>query len=131
MTTGRVVVDASVIVDAITVGSSPVIDRLARARELHAGQHLLAEVASALRTGERAHGWSVGPGSLTLARALPVRLHPITPHLDRVWELRHDLSPYDAWYVAIAEVLNSPLLTLDRRIAGAPGLRCEVVGVGG
>lgn len=44
----------------------------------------------------------------------------------RVWELRSNLSAYDASYVAVAELADVPLITLDRRIGRAPGLRCEV-----
>jgi predicted nucleic acid-binding protein len=44
----------------------------------------------------------------------------------RVWELRSNLSGYDASYVAVAELADAPLITLDRRIGRAPGLRCEV-----
>ncbi|WP_367180756.1 PIN domain-containing protein [uncultured Gordonia sp.] len=43
-----------------------------------------------------------------------------------MWELRSNLSGYDASYVAVAELANAPLITLDRRIGRAPGLRCEV-----
>ncbi len=44
----------------------------------------------------------------------------------RSWELRHNLSIYDATYVALAEAIRVKLVTLDRRIAGAPGLRCPI-----
>ena len=44
----------------------------------------------------------------------------------RVWELRTNLSSYDASYVAVAELSNTPLVTLDRRISRAPNLRCTV-----
>lgn len=44
----------------------------------------------------------------------------------RVWELRHNLTPYDASYVALAETLDVTLLTADGRLARAPSLRCEV-----
>lgn len=50
-----------------------------------------------------------------------------TPFLSRIWELRHNLTPYDAAYVALAEVMEAPLLTADARLARAPGLACEVV----
>jgi predicted nucleic acid-binding protein len=46
---------------------------------------------------------------------------------DRAWELRANLSIYDACYVATAELCRCPLVTLDRRLARAPGLRCDVV----
>lgn len=44
----------------------------------------------------------------------------------RVWELRRNLSSYDASYVALAEQIGAPLVTLDRRISRAPGLRCTI-----
>ncbi|WP_026116866.1 type II toxin-antitoxin system VapC family toxin [Nocardiopsis valliformis] len=45
---------------------------------------------------------------------------------DRVWELRNNLTAYDAAYVAVAEALDCALVTGDARLAAAPGLRCEV-----
>ena len=59
------------------------------------------------------------------ARALQVELHPFAPFASRVWELRFNLTAYDAWYVAIAEVMGCPLATLDLRMARASGTRCE------
>ena len=46
--------------------------------------------------------------------------------LGRVWELRENLSAYDATYVALAEALESPLVTADGRLARAPGPRCTI-----
>ena len=46
--------------------------------------------------------------------------------LDRIWELKDNLSAYDAAYVALAETLNAPLVTTDARLARAPGIRAEV-----
>ena len=59
--------------------------------------------------------------------AVEIELRPFAPSAQRVWELRHNLTCYDAWYVALAESLDCPLLTLDRRIARVNGLNCEVL----
>jgi predicted nucleic acid-binding protein len=57
---------------------------------------------------------------------LVVELMPTRLLLERMWELRDNLSGYDAAYVAAAEHLEAPLVTTDKRLAAAPGLRCEV-----
>ena len=51
---------------------------------------------------------------------------PIVGLLERIWELRENLSGYDATYVAVAETLDAPLLTADARLARAPGPRCPI-----
>jgi predicted nucleic acid-binding protein len=56
----------------------------------------------------------------------PITVFPTTPLLHRVWELRQNLTAYDGCYVALAEGVDSPLVTADRRLANAPGLRCTV-----
>ncbi len=55
---------------------------------------------------------------------LRVELFPYEPHAQRVWKLRDNLTACDAWYVALAEVLGVPIVTLDRRVAGAAGPQC-------
>ncbi len=57
---------------------------------------------------------------------LVVELWPYEALAERAWELRNTLSSYDAAYVALAEVLDAPLVTLDRRIARAPGIECAI-----
>jgi predicted nucleic acid-binding protein len=57
---------------------------------------------------------------------LPLRRAPHRPLLARCWELRENLTIYDAAYVALAEVLDVVLLTADARLAKAPGPRCEI-----
>lgn len=57
---------------------------------------------------------------------MPLRRSPHDLLHDRAWELRENLSFSDALYVALAERLGMPLVTLDRRLAGAPDLRCSV-----
>jgi predicted nucleic acid-binding protein len=58
---------------------------------------------------------------------LDIELWPFAPFAKRVWELRGAVTAYDAWYVALAEALQLPLATLDRRLAAANGPRCEFV----
>jgi len=56
---------------------------------------------------------------------MPIDLFSYRPFADRVWELRGSVSSYDAWYVALAEGFDAGLITLDRRLAAAPGPSCE------
>ena len=56
---------------------------------------------------------------------LEMELFPFLPFAGRVWALRDNLTCYDAWYVAVAEALDCPLLTLDRRLCRATGPRCK------
>ena len=53
-----------------------------------------------------------------------------TSHLNRIWELRNNITPHDASYVALAEELGIPLITADRRLAAAAAQYCEIVLVG-
>jgi predicted nucleic acid-binding protein len=56
-----------------------------------------------------------------------VRRYRHTRLLDRIWELRHNVTVRDGVYVALAEALDCPLVTTDLRLARAPGLRIEVL----
>ena len=56
-----------------------------------------------------------------------IELLPFAPFADRVWELRRQMSGYDAWNVAVAEAFGLPLATLDRRLCRAPGVTCRFV----
>ncbi len=58
--------------------------------------------------------------------ALPIRRYPAVPLLGRVYELRANVTAYDAIYVALAEALNCALVTGDRRLVRASGPRCEI-----
>ncbi len=64
--------------------------------------------------------------ALTDLVEMPLRRAPHRPLLGRCWELRQNLTVYDAAYVALAEVLDVVLLTADARLARAPGPRCEI-----
>jgi len=64
--------------------------------------------------------------ALEALAALPFPRFPARPFLQRAYELRANVSPYDAVYVALAEALRAELVTADRRLAAAPGIRCPV-----
>jgi len=64
--------------------------------------------------------------SLDTWQRLGVTRYPAFAMLERVWELRDNVSAYDATYVALAELLGCALVTADGRLAGAPNLRCSV-----
>jgi predicted nucleic acid-binding protein len=56
---------------------------------------------------------------------LDIELFPFEPFASRTWELRHNVTSYDAWYVAIAEALNLPLATLDEPLSKSNGVTCK------
>jgi predicted nucleic acid-binding protein len=122
------VVDASVLHAAILEPKGAAMRALLAAPTLQAPDVVVLEVASSLRNRVRRSELTETAAGTALARLhrLPVLRHPLMPLLDRVWELRSNLTPYDAAYVALAERLRLPLLTADGGIAGAPGVRCKV-----
>ena len=125
-----IVIDASVLAPALADDGADGD----RARERLRGESLAApelvdlEVASVLRRASR-------EGRLEERRArqaledlarIPLDRASHRPLLGRVWELRENLTTYDAAYVAIAEALEVPLLTADQRLRRAPGTRCQI-----
>lgn len=99
-----------------------------RDESLAAPELLYIEVVSAYRGFVRARKLHVGAAARALARlsALPIQRSSHHVLIERCWELRNNLTSYDASYVALAELLDVPFVTTDTRIAGAPGLRCLV-----
>ena len=95
---------------------------------LHAPHLIDVEVAQALRRYAAAGAIETERAARSLARLHELDLERWShePFLSRVWELRRNLTAYDAVYVALAEALAVPLLTLDRRIAAAPGIRAAI-----
>ena len=92
--------------------------------------HLLpVEVASALRRAQQSAAVSADVASLAHRDLLDldIRLHAYAPLAARVWQLRSTVSSDDAWYVALAEALDAPLATLDRRLARAAGPDCRFI----
>lgn len=93
---------------------------------LHAPHLMPVEVAEGLRRLTMVTGSDseLARRAHTRLGDMPVMLHAY-PHLvSRVWELRANVTAYDAWYVALAESLDAPLITLDRRLIRATGPRC-------
>lgn len=125
------VVDASVLVATLTSGDAR--GRWAEARverhSLTAPELVMPEASQTLRRLEFNGTASRTEASIARYRllGLDIDLYPFAPFAERTWELRHNITIYDAWYVALAEALSCPLLTLDRRLARAPGPTCEII----
>ncbi|MDQ3615524.1 MAG: type II toxin-antitoxin system VapC family toxin [Actinomycetota bacterium] len=125
-----IVVDASVLAVALAdddVDGDTVRARL-RGEDLVAPELVDLEVASVLRRQTRdglIDARRVGLAFADLA-AMPLHRARHLPLLTRSWELRENLTIYAAAYVSLAEALQVPLLTGDRRLARAPGPRCEI-----
>ncbi len=125
-----IVVDASVLSSALADDG----DDGDRARERLRGEHLAApelvdlEVSSVLRRLLLVGRLPLRRAELALSDlvALPLRRVSHRVLLARCWDLRDNLTAYDAAYVALAEQLDTTLVTADTRLAGAPGLRCEI-----
>jgi predicted nucleic acid-binding protein len=125
------VIDASVLVEYLTDGEHyEATRRQIRARPgwLWAPYLVDAEVGNALRRTARAGEISARKARAALADLFEMRLQRVSHHLlvERAWQLRENLSFYDGLYVALAEALEAPLLTLDSRLAKAPGVRAEI-----
>lgn len=123
------VVDASVLVAAATDRGDDGVwaESIIGQSGLVAPQVALAEATQAFRRLEltRVLGRREAAEAARGAVQLAVELLPFEPFATRVWELRHNLSAYDAWYVALAEAFELPLATLDRRLAAASGPKCN------
>ena len=125
------VVDASAVVAAL-VDSGPCgewAEAAVAANALAAPELVLAESTNILRRMERVDILSriEANGAQADLLGMEVELFPFAPFARRVWELRSNLTSYDAWYVALAEALDCPLLTLDRRLSRAPGPKCAFI----
>jgi predicted nucleic acid-binding protein len=126
-----IVVDASAILELLlrTPAAAAIEWRLFGGREtLHAPHLLDVEVAHVLRRYALAGEVSAERGCEALEdlEDLSVCRYPHNVLLPRVWELPANLTTYDAVYVALAEALDAPLVTRDRRLAGAAGHRARV-----
>lgn len=118
------VVDASVLV-TFYLSDDPrraeVMTRLGSGDALYAPAHLDVEVLSALRGLSRVNPVveRAVPTALRHLLGFPIRRMSLAPLLDRMWELRADVTAYDAAYVALAERLSAPVITCDAKLAAA------------
>jgi len=125
-----IVVDASVLVTALSDDE----DDGRRARQRLSGEQLRApelidlEVASVLRRLCATEQLGVERANQALDDLRAMRLERVAhrPLVQRCWELRHNLTVYDAAYVALAEILGVTLLTADERLSRAPGTTCAI-----
>jgi predicted nucleic acid-binding protein len=126
-----IVVDASVLVAALIddgVVRAQTYPRLDGQDAICAPEIIDLEVANAWRRDLKAGRIDEERSRQALEdlAVLPLVRMPHRPLMDRIWELRHNLTVYDAAYVALAEDLDTILLTADGRLARAPTMRCEV-----
>jgi predicted nucleic acid-binding protein len=129
-----IVVDASVLFEVVadTPAAEPIRQRLAADTD-HAAPHLIdVEVLGVIRR-ERLRG-TLDPTAAGQAvadlRDWPGERYGHRSLLDRAWELHETIRGWDALYVALAEALDSPLVTTDGRLASAPGPTCAIEVIG-
>jgi predicted nucleic acid-binding protein len=124
-----VVVDSSVVIAALIdtgpdgVWAEGIIDD----QVLYAPELVRVEATNVLRRLERAEQITTAEanGAHEDLMQLEIELFPYEPFSERIWQLRHTVTSYDAWYVAVAEELAFPLVTLDRRLARTAGPKCK------
>lgn len=126
-----IVVDASSVLEVLlrTPAAAQVEARLfATGRSMHAPHLIDLEVAQVVRRYAGAGEIDAERGRDALADLadFPLRRYPHDVLLGRIWQLRSNLTAYDAAYVALAEALEAPLVTRDRRLAAAPGHRANI-----
>ena len=124
------VLDASAVVEVLT-GARPdpaLLDRIEGADALYAPHLIDAEAVHALRG--LARGGVIGEDAAAEARRglqnLGIIRYPHTGLVERVWELRHSFTAYDALYVALAETLEVPLVTADAKLTRGSGHQAEI-----
>jgi predicted nucleic acid-binding protein len=125
----NVVVDASVLVAALVDSGQhgEWAEGILAAGSLNAPELARVEATNILRRLERAKEITTPEANAAYEdlMQLSMELFSFDPFADRVWELRHNVTSYDAWYVAVAEALRLPLATLDERLSKAKGPSCD------
>jgi predicted nucleic acid-binding protein len=123
------VVDSSVLVAALVdTGPHGVwAEKVLATGSLHAPELARAEATNIFRRLERANLITTPEANAAQddLMELDIDLFPFEPFADRIWELRHNVTSYDAWYVALAEALKLPLATLDEPLSKSNGVTCK------
>jgi len=126
-----IVIDASVL--ANVVGDDGPAGRSARTRIAAADQWSAPDLVDVETVSVLRRRWRAGDLTARRFRAavvdllsLPIARFPTGPLMIRAYELRSNVTPYDATYVALAEGLSCPLVSADARLARAPGIRCHI-----
>jgi predicted nucleic acid-binding protein len=124
-----VVVDSSVLVAAL-IDAGPRgawAEKVLARGPLHAPELARAEAMNILRRLERAKLITTpeANGAQDDLMLLEIELFSFEPFAGRIWELRHNVTSYDAWYVALAEALGLPLATLDERLCRSNVVACQ------
>jgi predicted nucleic acid-binding protein len=124
------VVDASVVLEVLlqTPLAAAIEEHLFTSEQLHAPHLIDLEVAQVLRRFVLRGDIQTERGRVALAdyADFPIRRYPHDFLLPRVWDVRDNLTAYDAAYVALAEVLDATLLTHDRKLATAGGHQARI-----
>ncbi|MEQ9491196.1 MAG: type II toxin-antitoxin system VapC family toxin [Alphaproteobacteria bacterium] len=129
-----IVVNASALIELLlqTPAARSVSDQLFRDRQtLHAPHLLDVEVAQVIRRYVLSGDVSEREGSAALIdlAEFPIQRYAHTVLLNRIWELRSNITAYDAAYVALAEALDATLVTLDRKLAASVDSFINVVAI--
>ena len=117
-----IVADASAVIEILlnTARGKTCRDRLFRRGEIICAPYLIdVEVAQVLRRYAALSDISSERGMEAIEdfRAFPITRYPHEPFLSRIWELRHNLTAYDAAYISLAETMGAPMVTCDGRLA--------------
>ena len=126
-----IVADASTIIEVLLRSEAGLVAEqrlLRRGETIHSPALVDVEVAQVLRRyvlrGDLSASWA--RAAIGLLSGFPMERYGHEPLLPRIWELRDNLTAYDAAYVALAEGLRAPLITCDARLANASGIRASI-----
>jgi len=124
-----VVVDASVLVAALIDSSErgAWAENILLSGSLHAPELARVEATSILRRLERTKHISSAEANLAQDDLMQLNLETFgfDPFAERIWDLRHTITSYHAWYVALAEALQLPLATLDTKLSKSRSVKCN------